>query len=89
MNKTVVAVAIVVMVTVMFSGVILVALFRPDATATIIAFVGSTVTTIVGVIVIIYNLDKVIKQTNGINSVLLSKATGASEDTIERAKGNK
>jgi hypothetical protein len=87
--------AVIGMVTVMFAGVILIALLRPDATATVISFVGSTLTTTVASVGIMYNLRKtsakveqIERQTNGINSSLLESVTGQSRETIERHKDN-
>lgn len=92
--KTSIILAVIVLIAIMFTGVIIIALFRPDATATVIAFVGSTLTTTVGTIVVLYNLrktnekvDRVEKQTNGINSSLLVSVTGQSISEIERHKG--
>lgn len=86
MNKTVIALGTMFMITAMFTGVVLIAILRPDATATIIGFTGQTLTSIVGFIILFYNVDKVVKQTNGINTALISKSTGIPEAEIERMK---
>lgn len=89
MNKTAIALAVMAMIIFMFAGVVLIALFRPDATATVIAFTGQTLANVVGFIVVFYNLDKIVKQTNGANTALISKVTGIPEEDIEKMKGNK
>lgn len=94
MNRTAITLAIVALIGIMFSGVVILAIFRPDATATVIAFIGQTLTSLITAVVIFYNLDKVSKkvekverQTNGINTALLAQVTDHSEDTIQRYKG--
>ena len=93
-NQTSIIIAVLSLVAIMFTGVVVIALYRPDATATVIAFVGSTLTTTVGAIVVLYNLNKVKqvaerveKQTNGINTAMLAKVTGMSAEEIDSHKG--
>lgn len=95
MNKTAIALAIIALVMLESVAVVAVAIYSPDILFTVIAFFGSSLTTLITAIVIIYNLsktnekvDKIEKQTNGMNTALLSAVTGHSEDTIERYKGN-
>lgn len=95
MNRTAIALGILGVTAIMFTGVIVVALFRPDATATVIAFVGSTLGTLVSMSVLLYGLnsvnkkvDHIEKNTNGINTALLTQITGHGEDTINRMKNH-
>lgn len=95
MNKTAIALAFVALVVVESVAVVAVAIYAPDITLIVIAFFGSSLTTLITAVVIIYNLDKtnqkvekIEKQTNGINTALLATVTGHGEQTIERMKGN-
>lgn len=94
MNRTAITLGIMGLVAIMFGGIIVLAIVRPDATAIVIAFCGSTLATLISAVVMFYGLDKtnkkidkVERQTNGINSALLARATGMSEQTIDRHKG--
>ena len=95
MNKTAIVLGVIILVIIESLAVVLVATIAPEIVSTVIAFFGSSLTTLITAIVIIYNLSKtnekvakIEKQTNGANTALLMAVTGHSEQTIDRLKGN-
>lgn len=94
MNKTVITIGIIILLGVLFVGIAAVAIIRPDVDITIlIGFAGTSITTIISFVVLFYGLnkvnertDRIEKNTNGINTALLSRVTGHGEDTIQRFK---
>lgn len=93
MNKTLITLAIIGLIAIMFLGVILIAAWKPDSLGTIIPFVGTTLGTTISMVVLFYSLgktnakvEKIEHNTNGINTALLAQVTGHSEDTIDRIK---
>lgn len=86
-SRLYVTLAVIALVMVMFAGVVLIALLRPEAVATVISFVGSTLTTAIAAVLILIKVNKVERQTNGINTALMVKATGMTEEEIDGHKG--
>lgn len=68
--KLVISLAFLALIVVMTCAVVLILIFRPDATATIIQFVGTTFTVASTAIVTFYMLGKIATQTNGANTAL-------------------
>lgn len=86
-SRLYITLALITMVIIMFCGVTVIALIKPEAVATIVAFVGSTLTTTITAVFILNKLNKVERQTNGINTALLASTTGMSKDEIDSHKG--
>lgn len=93
MNKTLITISILTLVAIMFIGIIIIAALKPDSLDRVIPLMASTLGSVVTLVVLIHGLgktnekvDKIEKNTNGINSALMASALGRTEDTIERWK---
>lgn len=90
MNKTAIVLGLFGIIAVSIAGAVLIAILRPDASASFIAFIGTTLTVAIGAVATIgavsTTLKRIEKQTNGTNTALLAATTGIPTEVITAMK---
>lgn len=90
MNKTAIVLGLFGIIAVAITGAILIALLRPDASASFIAFIGTAFTVAIGAVATIGavapTLNRIEKLANGANTALLAATTGLPPETINAMK---
>lgn len=93
MNKTLITLSILALVAIMFIGIIIIAAVNPNSLDKVIPLLASTLGSVITLVVMIHGLgktnekvDKIEKNTNGVNTALMAAALGRTEETIERWK---
>lgn len=95
MNKTILIVCYFMLAAICFTGVIIIAIYKPDSTATVIGFVGVMLATVASSTMLFYGLDKtqqkiakVEENTNGNNNKLQADLAERNAELILLSREN-